>query len=69
MSSEWANCIVVTSLFEMLDLLRHFSKRLFTGVMYTCRCGRTCINELQALAKVQRFSVAVMFLSSKDKIG
>ena len=31
------------------------------------RCGRVCLSELQALTRVKRFSVALMFLSSSDK--
>lgn len=30
-------------------------------------CGVSCLQELIALSKVKRFSVAVMFLSTKDK--
>lgn len=45
------------------------NKRQFTELCVMYRCGRSCVKELQALTKVQRFSVAVMFLSSKDKTG
>lgn len=34
-----------------------------------CRCGVPCLEELTALTKVKRFSVAVMFLSKKQKQG
>ena len=32
-----------------------------------CSCGVSCLQELVALSKVKRFSVAIMFLSRKDK--
>ena len=37
--------------------------------MCVCRCGVKCLEELGWLAKVPRFSVAVMFLSRQQKEG
>ena len=34
-----------------------------------CRCGKLCLEELRWLTKVKRFSVAMMFLSRKEKEG
>ena len=49
------------------------SEMVATGIcvvwvfLHLLSCGVSCLQELKALTKVKRFSVATMFLSRKDK--